>query len=135
MSSQNMIFDIVLFYFRTGWIWMWPRRTVQCHSHSRDKPRQLYLWYHGNFLKNEYFPDLLKTELSYQIFKLTKNCSDLSLFEQIVLVISKFLQIFFSITRTFFSNFSCRFLNPNNFFQFELLLFYFLRSEKSPGTS
>merc|ERR1711997_1210896 len=41
----------------------------------------------------------------------TKNCSDLSLFEQIVLVISKFLQIlglqpriskFFSITRTFF---------------------------------
>ena len=34
-----------------------------------------------------------------------------------------------------FSNFSCIFLNPNNFFQFELWLFYFLRSEKSPGTS
>ena len=34
-----------------------------------------------------------------------------------------------------FSNFSCRFLSPNNFFQFELYLFYFLRSEKPPGTS
>ena len=34
-----------------------------------------------------------------------------------------------------FSNFSCRFLYPNNFFQFELYSFYFLRSEKSPGTS
>jgi len=32
-----------------------------------------------------------------------------------------------------FSNFSCMFLNPNNFFQFEL--FYFIRYEKPPGTS
>ena len=32
-------------------------------------------------------------------------------------------------------NFSCRFLNPNIFFQFELQLFYFLRSEKPSGTS
>ena len=27
------------------------------------------------------------------------------------------------ITETYFSNFSCMFLNPNNFFQFELELF------------
>ena len=32
-----------------------------------------------------------------------------------------------------FSNFSCRFLNPNNFFQFELQLFWFFRCEKFPG--
>jgi hypothetical protein len=37
--------------------------------------------------------------------------------------------------KRFFFYFSCRFLNPNNFIQFELKLFYFLRSEKSPGTS
>ena len=34
-----------------------------------------------------------------------------------------------------FSNFSCRFLNPNIFFQFELWLFYFLRCETPPETS
>ena len=35
----------------------------------------------------------------------------------------------------FFSKFSCRFLNPNNFFQFELQLLNFHRSEKPSGTS
>ena len=34
-----------------------------------------------------------------------------------------------------FSNFSCMFLNPNNFFQFEFLLFKIIRYEKPPGTS
>ena len=34
-----------------------------------------------------------------------------------------------------FSNFSCMFLNPNIFFQFEFSLFYFIRCEKPPGTS
>ena len=34
-----------------------------------------------------------------------------------------------------FSNFSCTFLNPNNFFQFEFELFKFIRFEKPPGTS
>jgi hypothetical protein len=47
---------------------------------------------------------------------------------------SKFFKI--SVARKIkISNFSCRFLNPNNFFQFELQLFYFLTSEKPPGTS
>ena len=40
-----------------------------------------------------------------------QNCSDI-LWEKFVLVIEKT-----------FSNFSCMFLNPNNFFQFEFLLF------------
>ena len=34
-----------------------------------------------------------------------------------------------------FSNFSCMFLNPYDFFQFEFKLFCLIRSEKSPGTS
>ena len=34
-----------------------------------------------------------------------------------------------------FSNFSCRFLNPNYFFQFELQSFYRIGSEKPPVTS
>ena len=34
-----------------------------------------------------------------------------------------------------FSNFSCMFLSPNNFFQFEFWLFQFIRHEKPPGTS
>jgi hypothetical protein len=34
-----------------------------------------------------------------------------------------------------FSHFSCMFLNPNDFFQFEFWLFQFIRSEKPPRTS
>ena len=34
-----------------------------------------------------------------------------------------------------FCNFSCRFLNPSYFFQFEFQLFECIKSEKSPGTS
>ena len=34
-----------------------------------------------------------------------------------------------------FSNFSCMFLNPNIFFQFEFKFFKFIESEKPPGTS
>ena len=34
-----------------------------------------------------------------------------------------------------FSNFACRFLNPNYFFQFEFEFFQCFRSEKPPGTS
>ena len=34
-----------------------------------------------------------------------------------------------------FSNFSCRFLNPNYFFQFKLQLFKCIKCKKPPGTS
>ena len=40
-----------------------------------------------------------------------------------------FGQDFFPLLSAMFSNFSCRFLNPNNFFRFESQLFYFLSSE------
>ena len=59
-------------------------------------------------------------------------CHFLTLQDQLI----GFLTLFWKIrTGNLFSNFSCMFLIPNNFFQFELKLFYFLRSEKSPATS
>ena len=37
--------------------------------------------------------------------------------------------------KLFSSNFSSRFLNPNNFFQFQLYFFYVFRFYQTPGTS
>ena len=69
-----------------------------------------------------------KNPYSHFFLAVFSNCRKISL----ILVVSKTNTRHFE---TYFSNFSCMFLNPNHFFHFQFELFWFIRYGKPPGTS
>ena len=60
-----------------------------------------------------------------------------NILKKIAVLNTKSHTMLYSNQKMAFSNFSCRFLNPNNFFQFEFEFefFSFIRSNKPPGIS